>query len=127
MKKTIENTDYKVFVIDDVKYKTNLTQKFEKRTTYKSPNFSLIHSFIPGTVFKLQVAEGDIVKEGGKLLILEAMKMKNNISVPYDGKILKIHVTEGQIIPKNFLMVEMELMADVPEIIKPDEDSELSE
>ncbi|PKP18335.1 MAG: acetyl-CoA carboxylase biotin carboxyl carrier protein subunit [Bacteroidetes bacterium HGW-Bacteroidetes-21] len=118
MEKKNESKDYKVFIIDDVKYKTTLTQKFEKRVPYKFPNDSLIYSFIPGTIVKIFVTEGEIVKEGGRLLTLEAMKMKNNITVPFDGKILKIHVVEGQTIPKKFLMVEMELMAEIPETIK---------
>jgi len=60
-------------------------------------------------VSKIFVAEGDEINEGEKLLILDAMKMKNTIKVPYSGIVKKINVTEGQAIPKGFVMVELEI------------------
>ena len=53
------------------------------------------------------VKEGDQVKEGEVLLILEAMKMMNKVLMPYDGKVTKIMVAEGQRVPKNHLIVEI--------------------
>jgi biotin carboxyl carrier protein len=51
------------------------------------------------------VKEGDKVKEGDILMHLEAMKMKNRVLSPFDGVVKKIYVKEGEIVPKNFLMV----------------------
>jgi biotin carboxyl carrier protein len=104
------NTEFKSLLIDDAKYKTNLTSKYEKRKPYSPPDESKITSFIPGTIIKVTVEEGELVKEGDKLLVLEAMKMRNQLLVPFDGKITKIHVQEGQTVPKNQILVEMELM-----------------
>lgn len=110
MKKQQHNEDsYKTIIIDDDKYKTLLNKKYQNRKVWKVNDPSLIVSVIPGTVFKVLVSEGDKVEEGDKLLILEAMKMKNIITIPYSGIIKKIHVSEGQVIPKNQLMAELEI------------------
>ena len=100
---------YKTLNIEETKYKTNLTKKFENRKVWQSPDPSLVISVIPGTISKLYVKMEDEVEEGDKLLILDSMKMKNTIKVPYSGVIKKINVEEGQIIPKGFVMMELEI------------------
>lgn len=55
----------------------------------------VIDSPMPGNIWKILVAEGDIVKSGQTLLILEAMKMENELVAPKDGKVLKIMTSEG--------------------------------
>lgn len=53
---------------------------------------------MPGSVFKMLVAEGDEVKKGQTLLVFEAMKMENDLTSPVDGKIAAINVAEGDAI-----------------------------
>ncbi len=109
-KEVVENDSVtKMLNIDETKYKTNLTKKFENRKVWKSPDPSLISSVIPGTISKLYVKEKDEIHEGDKLLVLDAMKMKNTITVPFAGVIKKINVEEGQTIPKGFIMVELSI------------------
>ena len=55
----------------------------------------VVDSPMPGNIWKILVAEGDIVKSGDTLLILEAMKMENELVSPKDGKVLKIMTAEG--------------------------------
>ena len=50
---------------------------------------------LPGVVTKVLVAEGDAVKKGDVVLVLEAMKMENNINADRDGKIVEIKVNKG--------------------------------
>ncbi|MBM7615979.1 biotin/lipoyl-containing protein [Alkaliphilus hydrothermalis] len=50
---------------------------------------------MPGNIWKIEVKEGQAVKEGQVLLILEAMKMENEIMAPADGTVAAIHVSEG--------------------------------
>lgn len=50
---------------------------------------------MPGTILDIKVAEGDTVKKGQVLLILEAMKMENEITAPSSGVIGKIAVAKG--------------------------------
>lgn len=54
-----------------------------------------IKSPLPGTIFDVRCKEGDAVKKGQTLLILEAMKMENNILAPQDGTVKSILVNKG--------------------------------
>jgi glutaconyl-CoA/methylmalonyl-CoA decarboxylase subunit gamma len=98
----------KILAIDDEKYKTLITTKFENRVPWKNPEGKKIFCVIPGTVINLLVNQGDKVEVGQGVLILEAMKMNNQFNSPFKGKVKKIHITEGQTIPKGFLMFEIE-------------------
>ncbi len=51
---------------------------------------------MPGTVLKVLVAEGDSVNAGQPLMVLEAMKMENNITAPAAGTVKAIAVSSGQ-------------------------------
>ena len=54
----------------------------------------------------LKVAEGDTVKAGDQLLILEAMKMENILKSPGDGVVKKIKVKKGDSVEKNQVLIE---------------------
>ncbi len=55
----------------------------------------VIKSPMPGTILKVNVNNGDAVKKGQVLMILEAMKMENEIMCPCDGKITSVTVNQG--------------------------------
>lgn len=94
--------------IDYFKYRTRLTKKYESRSSYKALDPKKVLAFIPGTIGKINVKEGDEVKTGDLLLTLEAMKMKNKILSPSNGKIQTLNVKPGDIVAKNDLLVELE-------------------
>ncbi len=50
---------------------------------------------LPGVILDIYVKEGDAVKAGQKVMMLEAMKMENNIEAESDGVVKKINVTKG--------------------------------
>ena len=50
---------------------------------------------MPGNILRIDVKEGDKVKAGQTLLILEAMKMENEITAPVDGKVVQIATSKG--------------------------------
>jgi len=50
---------------------------------------------MPGTILKIAVKPGDTVKRGDVVVILEAMKMENEIVAPNDGVVNKIHTTKS--------------------------------
>ncbi len=106
--KIIDMGNLKEFIIDGTAYKTELTSKFATRKAWKRPDPKHIKSFIPGTILEIFVKEGQAVKAGESLMILEAMKMKNQIEMPFDGVVKKIHVTEGEKVPNKLLMLEIE-------------------
>ncbi len=63
---------------------------------------------MPGKVIKVMSAEGAIVNEGDTLLILEAMKMENEIKAGVSGVVKAVHVSEGQVLESGSLMIEIE-------------------
>ena len=103
-----KNQDLVEFAVTARKYKTFLTNKYKNRKAWVDPNPYEIQSFIPGTIIEISVKEGDVVQEGEPLLILEAMKMRNRIQMPFTAKIKKVNVNVGDRIPKDMLMLELE-------------------
>jgi pyruvate carboxylase len=104
----IETPELVDFAVTARKYKTQLTKKFKNRKVWVEPNPFEIQSYIPGTILQISVKEGDVVKEGDPLLILEAMKMQNRIEMPFTAKIKKLFVNVGDRVPKEMLMIELE-------------------
>ncbi|MES2651514.1 MAG: biotin/lipoyl-containing protein [Bacteroidota bacterium] len=60
---------------------------------------------MPGLVLSILATEGDEVKKGDSLLILEAMKMENMIKSPTDGVIKKIAIKQGDKVEKNEILI----------------------
>jgi biotin carboxyl carrier protein len=106
--KDLKKTRCRTLIIEGTKYRTYLTPKFESREKWTSPDESLITSIIPGTVVTVLVRKGQKVKEGDSLLVLESMKMQNKILCPRNATVKTIKVAAGQIIPKGYVMVELE-------------------
>lgn len=99
--------EYPTLAIGSGKYKTELTRKFEKRVNWVAPNPNDIKAVIPGTIIDVYVKPGQKVKKGEIILVLEAMKMQNQILMPFDGKIKTIHVKPEERVSKNQLMIEL--------------------
>lgn len=62
---------------------------------------------MPGNIWKMVVAQGQQVKKGEVLFILEAMKMENEIMAPCDGTVKSIHATQGQTVDTDALVIVM--------------------
>ncbi len=60
---------------------------------------------MPGTVLDIKVSEGDTVADGQVLMILEAMKMENEIMAPTGGTISSIHVNKGASVNSGDVMI----------------------
>ena len=97
------------FVVEFRKYTTELTEKFKNRTKWQPDDPSKILSFIPGTITKIYVKEGDTVAIGTELLVLEAMKMKNTLFSEVSGLVKKINIEIGDQVSKGRVIFELEL------------------
>jgi len=64
-----------------------------------------INAPIPGKVLSIKVKPGDMVKAGDVVLILEAMKMENEIGSPVDGTVKQVVVKEGQSVNTGDVMI----------------------
>lgn len=96
------------FVIDDTVYATQLTKKYANRKKYTPPDPKKILAYIPGTIREIYTKVGENVNLGDKLLILEAMKMRNTVTAPITGRIRFIAVSSGQSVAKNQVLIEFE-------------------
>ena len=67
-----------------------------------------VNAPMPGLVLSIAVEEGQAVKKGDPLLILEAMKMENVLRSPGDGVIKRLNVKQGEAVEKNYLLIEMD-------------------
>lgn len=64
-----------------------------------------INAPMPGSIIDIMVTEGQEIKEGDTILILEAMKMENIIKSPVNATVQKLHVSKGQNVEKNHVLV----------------------
>lgn len=62
---------------------------------------------MPGKVFKVLVKNGDKVKKGDALMILEAMKMEHTIKANLDGTVQKVHFKEGDMVTGGVTLVDL--------------------
>jgi len=66
-----------------------------------------VNAHITGTVWKIEVKEGESVSEGQVLVILESMKMEMPVEAPSAGKVEKVHVTETQAVSEGDPLVTL--------------------
>jgi biotin carboxyl carrier protein len=119
------NTSYNVEVLKLDKIEKQVTLKINghKHTVQLKDRYdNLLHSLgldtmatkktndlkapMPGKVLSVMVSEGQEVKKGDALLVLEAMKMENILKSPTDGIIKKIAVVQQTVVEKNQLLIQ---------------------
>ena len=71
------------------------------------PNSGLISSAIPGKIVSVLVSEGDEVDSGSVVIVLEAMKMQNEIKAGIDGRVEKIMCKPGERIEANVPLMDI--------------------
>ena len=67
---------------------------------------------MPGKVTSVEVAAGDIVTKGQRLLTLEAMKMEHGLTAPFDGVVAELNTVAGAQVPVDALLVKIEKSAE---------------
>ena len=80
----------------------------EIRTTRRVAGDGRVKAPIPGLVARLNVEQGQVVEPGESLLVLEAMKMENDIRAPRGGTVRQISVKPGQTVTLNEPLLEIE-------------------
>jgi biotin carboxyl carrier protein len=95
-------------LIGGVLYETQLTGKFEHRRAYVPVDPRYVRCVIPGIIQRLHVHPGSRIEEGAPLLVLEAMKMQNEILSPRKAVIRKVCVRAGDAVAKGEVLVEFE-------------------
>ena len=67
-----------------------------------------VKSPLPGSILSIAVKEGDSIKKGDLLLVMEAMKMENNVLSEKEGIVAAIKVKPGDAVLQNDVLIEME-------------------
>jgi len=101
-------SDLKTLTIDGTVYETRLTKKFARRKPYVPKDPNLMAAFIPGVIRAVYVRPGDVVRRGQSLLILEAMKMQNDLAAPRTATVSAVHAAPGDTVAKGQLLIEFE-------------------
>ena len=70
-----------------------------------------VYPLMPGAIMEVNVAVGDTVAEGDVLLVLEAMKMQNEVTAPVAGTVAEINVQTGDNVDRRTMMVRIETEA----------------
>ena len=87
------------------KVKTNSELKKEAKTSSSASDDDSVKSPMPGTILSVNVTKGDKVNKGQVLLVLEAMKMENEIISPKDGVVESVNVNKGENVESGALLV----------------------
>jgi len=115
---TINNRSYDVVVevleSDLVEQKTSYTPPAAHPVTAARPVQSPktagdkgIYSPLPGTVYDIKVKPGEKVATGQVLMVIEAMKMENEVVASQDGAVDKIHVSKGDSVNRRALLITL--------------------
>ncbi len=72
------------------------------------PDRRHVSTFIPGIITELRIRPGSRVEAGDVLLLLEAMKMYNEVTAPKSGRVREVHVSAGDVVEKNQLLVTLD-------------------
>ncbi|KAA3644581.1 MAG: biotin/lipoyl-binding protein [Chloroflexi bacterium] len=109
-----EEDDDWIVLLHGHRYTANVEDEREKRLRAAagigvddSGEF-ILKAPMPGLVVKVPVSEGDEIKQGDVLVILESMKMQNELKSPRDGVVSRVLVKDGESIEQKTEMVHIE-------------------
>lgn len=112
----VNGTEYSVQLHREVKQSKTpklVRKPVEKKpgegTIQKTPTGAgvLVKAPLPGNIFKILVNVGDTIKKGDNLLIMEAMKMENNVLAEKEGVVRVIKVKPGDAVLQGDVLIEM--------------------
>ncbi len=112
----VNGTIYKVEIHNEIK--TTKTPKLVRKPVEKMPGEGQIKKSestgkhpvlapLPGTILKLNVAVGDVIAEGQNVLVMEAMKMENQVQTTKGGEVLSIKVNVGDSVMQDDVLMEI--------------------
>jgi biotin carboxyl carrier protein len=107
-----DHDDYLMFsgrelVVDCESERDRLLREFSQMAG-EEHHHTEIHALMPGMVVKVMTKVGRDVEKGQPVMILEAMKMENELRAPTNGVVKEIHVREGLTVEKGDLLLVME-------------------
>ena len=111
----VNGTPYKVEIHKEIAssktptlVRTKPSEEKEHAPVQRSTTLSTIKAPLPGSIIQILVKNGDEVKKGQNLLIMEAMKMENNVLAEKDGVIKDVKINVGDTVLQNDILIEIE-------------------
>jgi biotin carboxyl carrier protein len=71
---------------------------------------------MPGLVIAIPVTEGQLVEKGQTLVILESMKMQNELRAPYTGKVARLRIKAGESVEQKQILLNLTAASPVPPV-----------
>lgn len=96
IEEVLPNTEKEAKVNKNIEIKKYRNQEKRRESNNNTRDDKVIKAPMPGTIVNVLVKQGDTVKKGQVIAILEAMKMENEIVSPIDGSVEIISVDKGQ-------------------------------
>lgn len=96
-----------ILTIDSADYETEVPRDRLKPFA-GMPEKRDLRAFIPGTIVDVRVREGEKVSPGQVLLLLDAMKMHNEVSSEISGRVRQVLVVKGDRVEKNQLLIGLD-------------------
>jgi len=106
--KTIISYSGYVYLMEVFSEKENIFNQILLSGNARKSSSTKIPAPMPGLIKYITIKNGQNIKKGEPLFILEAMKMENSIKSPVSGKIVSINVTEGIAVDKNTVLCIIE-------------------
>ena len=97
----------KMYIIDDTSYSTEFPEEYTNRSSKEFPDPCEIRAIIPGTILDVRVRKGQRVTREQVVILLEAMKMFNEIESGTEGVIDEVFVSPGDKVGKNQIMIKI--------------------
>ena len=103
-----EKEELKIIVVGGTTYETRFSKKFERRVPYAPPDPRHVLCVIPGIVRALFIKPGSKVHARDRLMVIEAMKMENDVLAHRDGTIRNIQVAVGDVVTRGRALMDIE-------------------
>jgi biotin carboxyl carrier protein len=94
-------------VIDGTAFETRIP-RVARRPRRRLQDQTIVRAYLPGVIREVRVVAGREVCRGDSLLVLEAMKMQNDLRASCGGVVKKVHVAVGETVTKDQILVEIE-------------------
>lgn len=103
---TVDGQEYRVEA-SGMSVKAVASKKAPPKKKKGAAGANSVLAMMPGAILKVLVAEGDEVQEGDVVIVLEAMKMENEIHAHKSGVVKKVHVEPGENVENDQPLVEI--------------------
>lgn len=101
--------DEEELIVDGVAYRTRLPESYRRRRPYAAVDRSKVRANMPGRIVKILAEPGTRVYEDTPVLVLEAMKMENEVRAGRAGRLGPYLVAQGQVVEKGAALFSIDL------------------